>query len=290
MMTWKDRIEQIKATFGIKNNRQLEQILGLSNGYINDLIGEKKNKNPSKIIVSLRKTYSISPAWFYDESVGMFGEKSENTIRRESDLILAVRKAENDTKDRLLDIEKRLYRLEMKMGLDIMVENIPEFSDEPDLKTPASNEAPSYTAEPAPGYGEEEEEYEEIPYVWDIAAGPPIDIDEDRGEAAAVLKRRLKKGERYYAASIRGGSMAEAGIRDGDMVLIRYADVPKDGFIQVVRYKDQSTLKRLRKTGKGWELHYEDGSGRVITGDSADYEVQGEFIAVLPVTANLRDK
>jgi SOS-response transcriptional repressor LexA len=177
-------------------------------------------------------------------------------------------------------IEARLSALEALLG-----------KENPASKPPADNEGSMYTAEPAPIYGEDEEEYEKIPYVWDIAAGPPIDIDEDRGEAVAVPKRLLKRGGRYYAASVRGGSMAEAGIRDGDMVLIRCVDVPRDGAIQVVRYRDKSTLKLLRETeDEGWELHYRDGSGRVITCDSNEYEVQGEFEAVLPVTANLKDK
>ena len=76
--------------------------------------------------------------------------------------------------------------------------------------------------------------------------------------------------------------MAEAGIRDGDMVLIRYTDIPRDGAIQVVRYQDKSTLKLLREIeGRGWELHYRDGSGRVIECDSNEYETQGEFEAIL---------
>jgi len=179
------------------------------------------------------------------------------------------------TSPKFSEIESRLTALESVLG-----------QKKPATKTPVGNEG-LYTAEPAPGYNEEE--YEKVPYVWDIAAGPPIDIDEDRSETAVVPKRLLRKDGRYYAATVRGGSMTEAGIRDGDLVLIRYADAPRDGAIQVVRYKDQSTLKRLRETGKGWELHYEDGSGHVIRGDSAEYEVQGEFIAVLPVIANLKD-
>jgi len=265
MITWKDRIEQIKTTFGIKNNKLLEQSLGLSNGYINDLVGGIKNKNPSKIIVALTEKYKISPTWFFDESVGMFGDKQENAIRQESELILAIRKAENNNEERFSEIESRLTALESI------------------LKT----EKPLYTAEPAPAYGEEKKA--KIPYVWDIAAGPPITQSDDLGETISVPSRLIKKGEQYYVASVRGGSMSEAGIRDGDLVLIRCADNPKDGAIQVVRYKDKSTLKRLHKTEKGWELHYEDGSGKVIKGDSADYEVQGEFIAVLPLTANLKD-
>jgi hypothetical protein len=67
------------------------------------------------------------------------------------------------------------------------------------------------------------------------------------------------------------------------LVLIRHAGAPADGAIQVVRYRGKSTLKRLREVeGKGWEMHYEDGSGKVLLPDSGDYEVQGEFVAVLP--------
>jgi SOS-response transcriptional repressor LexA len=276
MMTWKDRIEHVKTAFSIKNNKQLEELLGLSNGYINDLIGGIKNKNPSKIIVALAEKYKISPVWFFDENVGMFGDNKENTVKRESELILAIRKAEINNEDRFSEIESRLSAIETIIG-----------TEKPVPKA-AARDGSLYTAEPTPAYGEEKEE--RIPYVWDIAAGPPITQSDDSGETVSVPSRLLKKGERYYVASVRGGSMIEAGIRDGDRIIIRCADVPKDGAIQVIRYKDKSTLKRLRQTAKGWELHYEDGSGRVISGDSADYEVQGEFIAVLlPIVANRKE-
>jgi hypothetical protein len=50
-----------------------------------------------------------------------------------------------------------------------------------------------------------------IPYVQDIAAGPPIEQSDDQSQFIAVPERLIKKGGRYYAASIRGGSMTEAG-------------------------------------------------------------------------------
>jgi SOS-response transcriptional repressor LexA len=279
MITWKDRIEQIKTAFGIKNNRLLEQALGLSNGYINDLVGGIKNKNPSKIITALEKKYNISPVWFFDDSVGMFGDKQENAVRQESDLVLAIRNAQNNNENRFSDIESRLTAIEAQLRRE-------KYRDEKDnFVTIPKTEYLYVAADSSPEYGVENKE--QIPYVWDIAAGPPITQSDDSGETVSVPSRLIRKGERYYAASIRGDSMAEAGIRDGDMVLIRCVDVPEDGAIQVVRYKDKSTLKRLHKTEKGWELHYEDGSGKVIKGDSADYEVQGEFIAVLPLSTKI---
>jgi SOS-response transcriptional repressor LexA len=174
-------------------------------------------------------------------------------------------------------IEKRLAQLEERL----------------DQKDPTAGD---YTQDPEPGYAavaedEPESEYEaepmtKIPYVENIAAGAPIAQSEDQTGRVAVPARLIKKGFRYYAADIRGTSMAEAGIRDGDRVLIRHTDTPIDGAIQVVRHRGRSTLKRLREIeGKGWEMHYEDGSGKVVLLDSRDYEVQGEFVAILPSEA-----
>lgn len=156
----------------------------------------------------------------------------------------------------------------------------------------ASSDGALYTAEPEPAYEYgEEEEYERVSYFHDIAAGPPIAIDEDPSQTVEVPARLLKPGGRYYAASVRGTSMTGAGILDGDMALIRWADVPKDGAIQVVRYKDRVTLKRMREVaGKGWELRYMDGSGQVVLCDSAEYDVLGEFVAILPESAAPRER
>ena len=275
MIAWKDRIEQIKAAFGIKNNRQLEQSLDLGNGYINDLIGGKKNKNPSKIIVALEVKYKVSPAWFYDENVGMFGDLQEGAIKRESELVLAIRKTENNHEARFSEIETRLSTIESLLK---QVNPTPEAMID-------VNDGPLYTADPEPEYGEEEEEEDRdrIPYLQDVAAGPPRVIGEDASQYVEVSKRLIRKGERYYAASVRGTSMTGAGILDGDMVLIRWANVPHDGAIQVVRYKNKVTLKRMRAVeGKGWELRYMDGSGEVVFCDSSEYEVVGEFETILP--------
>jgi SOS-response transcriptional repressor LexA len=79
--------------------------------------------------------------------------------------------------------------------------------------------------------------------------------------------------------------MTEAGIHDGDIILIRCENVPRDNAIQVVQYDGKSTLKLLKQNeGNGWELHYRDGTGQIINCQSNDYKTQGEFEAVLPKT------
>jgi SOS-response transcriptional repressor LexA len=180
------------------------------------------------------------------------------------------------TNPKFAAIEERLAQLEERLEASS--------GGKDDYAAADSRSDGGFTGEPEPEY--EAEKRAVIPFVEDIAAGPPIAQSEDQTGSVSVPARLIKKGFRYYAADIRGTSMAEAGIRDGDRVLIRHTDVPADGAIQVVRYQGKSTLKRLRETeDKGWELHYEDGSGKVVALDSGDYEVQGEFVAVLPQSA-----
>jgi SOS-response transcriptional repressor LexA len=139
-----------------------------------------------------------------------------------------------------------------------------------------------YVLEPEPEYGDK---YVKAPFVDDIAAGPPIQQSEDLSGYINIPKRLIKtRSEDYYAARIRGESMTAAGIPDGCTVLIRRSDVPRDGAIQVVRSGGRSTLKRMREgEDHTWTLHYEDNSKWFIAiGKGEDYQVQGDFVTVLP--------
>jgi len=218
--------------------------------------------------------YNINPNWILTGQGEMLvGQDTQQKHPLIADI-------EALTAPRFESIESRLSALERLVGREDSTSG--EYPEETVYGDYANDSYQNlFVAEPeGVYYGEERVK---IPYVRDIAAGPPIRQAEDSGQRLAVPARLIKKGERYYAASVRGGSMAEAGIRDGDTVLIRRGDTPRDGAIQVVRYKDRSTLKRLREVeGKGWELHYEDGTGTVIPVDSGQYEIQGDFTAVLP--------
>ena len=202
--------------------------------------------------------YKINSNWLLTERGDIFiQDKATEKSRLEQDLDEAIA-----AHPKFTAIEERLARLEGQL----------------DRKNPLDRD---FAGEPEPEY--ETEEQVKIPYVENIAAGPPISQSEDLTGCISVPARYIKKGHQYYAATIRGTSMSETGIRDGDAVLIRCTDTPANGAIQVLRYQGKSTLKRLRKVeGKGWTMHYEDGSGKVVPLDSGDYEVQGEFVAVLP--------
>ena len=69
-MYLEERINDIKRELNV-NNKQLEERLGLSNGYIGD-IENGKNKNPSKIITALYEILRISPSWIYSGEGEMF--------------------------------------------------------------------------------------------------------------------------------------------------------------------------------------------------------------------------
>ncbi|QFT32017.1 transcriptional repressor LexA [Roseibium porphyridii] len=120
----------------------------------------------------------------------------------------------------------------------------------------------------------------EIPVMGRIAAGVPIEAIQTHSHSITVPQELLGKGE-HYALEVRGDSMIEAGILDGDTVLIRRTDSADSGDIVVALVDDEeATLKRLRKKGASIALEaanpaYETrifGPGRV--------RVQGRLVAL----------
>ncbi|MBO0734660.1 MAG: transcriptional repressor LexA [Methylocapsa sp.] len=103
---------------------------------------------------------------------------------------------------------------------------------------------------PAGGSGEEDERATiSIPVMGRIAAGTPITALQNRSHTISLPPDMLPPGE-YYALEVRGDSMIEAGIFDGDTVVIRKQDTAETGDIVVALIDDEeATLKRLRKRG-----------------------------------------
>ena len=89
----------------------------------------------------------------------------------------------------------------------------------------------------------------ELPLYGRIAAGQPIEAMRDSTETFAAPASVLGSGE-HYALEVRGDSMIEAGIYDGDVAIIERCDNAENGTI-VVALVDQNevTLKRLRRKG-----------------------------------------
>ena len=89
----------------------------------------------------------------------------------------------------------------------------------------------------------------QLPLYGRIAAGLPIEAMQDPSSYVDMPVHLLGNGE-HYALEVAGDSMVEAGILDGDTVVIRKGDVAETGQIVVALVDDSEvTLKRLRRRG-----------------------------------------
>jgi repressor LexA len=88
-----------------------------------------------------------------------------------------------------------------------------------------------------------------VPVMGRIAAGVPISAIQNHSHNIQVPSDLLSRGE-HFALEVRGDSMIEAGILDGDVVICRKIDSADTGDIVVALVDDEeATLKRLRKKG-----------------------------------------
>ena len=89
----------------------------------------------------------------------------------------------------------------------------------------------------------------ELPVVGRIAAGLPIEAIEE-GESSLFVSKFLTKGSDSFILEIKGDSMIDAGINDGDFAIIKKQSSANNGEIVVaLTDENEATLKRFRKRG-----------------------------------------
>jgi repressor LexA len=92
-----------------------------------------------------------------------------------------------------------------------------------------------------------------VPVVGRIAAGAPVMADEHVEEYLAVPESFAAE-EEHFALRVAGDSMVDAGILNGDVVVVRRQDVAEDGAIVAIQVpgpaEDEATVKRLRRRGR----------------------------------------
>ncbi|MDC3088057.1 transcriptional repressor LexA [Candidatus Pelagibacter sp.] len=90
----------------------------------------------------------------------------------------------------------------------------------------------------------------EVPVLGKIAAGTPVEAIQN--EVSRIpLPTNLEKNGDYFGLKVQGDSMIEAGINEGDTVIIRRTDTADNGKIVVALIDDhEAMLKRIRKKGK----------------------------------------
>jgi repressor LexA len=84
-----------------------------------------------------------------------------------------------------------------------------------------------------------------IPLLGSVAAGKPLLSEENYDGHVSVLFSHLKENKSYFALRVRGTSMINAGILDGDIAIIEQADKADNGQIVVAVLDDKITLKRF---------------------------------------------
>jgi SOS-response transcriptional repressor LexA len=121
-----------------------------------------------------------------------------------------------------------------------------------------------------------------IPFYGRAAAGTPIDINIPPGRVVPY-PGKLIKGEQsaYFSVQVEGTSMTNAGIQNGDYVVVRHAEEPKHGKIMLIRHENESTVKRVKKIKGQWFLCWEDGSGKQEPVNEGKYEIQGEYVGLM---------
>ena len=132
-------------------------------------------------------------------------------------------------------------------------------------------------AAPAPAPAAEREEPDRIPIVGNVAAGSPI-LAQECIEDYLTFDTGGRGGE-YFALRVRGDSMINAGILNGDLVVVRSQPTANQGEIVVAMIDDEATVKRLsRKGGHIWLLPENDDYSPI---DGTYAQILGKVAAVV---------
>jgi repressor LexA len=114
------------------------------------------------------------------------------------------------------------------------------------------------------GYDNEQKDFEDIPILGEVAAGPRILSEENYMGSIRIHRSMLKKRRRYFALIVRGNSMTGAGVMDGDTVIIEKTETAKNGDIIVAMLNDGVndgyTLKRFFKRNENIKLQSENSA------------------------------
>lgn len=114
-----------------------------------------------------------------------------------------------------------------------------------------------------------------IPILGKIAAGLPIEAISDNTNYIELPETLLKKGE-YFILNVEGDSMIEAGIFDGDQVVIRKANDANNGEIVVALIdNNEATLKRIFKRGQQVALQPENSNYKTVIYGPDRIQIQG---------------
>lgn len=119
-----------------------------------------------------------------------------------------------------------------------------------------------------------------LPFIGSVVAGVPVESDENIERFIPVPSEWISSAK-HFILRVVGDSMVKAGIFDGDHVVVRSQVEAKSGDIVVVTINGETTLKRLRKSGKAITLVAENKKYRSIPIQTESSVVQGVVVGLL---------
>jgi repressor LexA len=129
--------------------------------------------------------------------------------------------------------------------------------------------------------GHESDAVTSVPILGRIAAGTPIEAIQNRVSDIPLPANMLSGGE-HYALEVTGDSMINAGILDGDTVIIRKADAANTGDIVVALVDDnEATLKRLRRRGDSIALEAANPAYETRLYGADRVRIQGTLVGLI---------
>jgi repressor LexA len=122
----------------------------------------------------------------------------------------------------------------------------------------------------------------DLPLYGRIAAGTPIEALRDQSASIGVPAGLLGPSGEHYALEVAGDSMVDAGILDGDTVIIQRCDTAENGAIVVALVDDiEVTLKRLRRRGASIALEPANPAYETRIFGPDRVNVQGKLVGLL---------
>ncbi|MGB0498979.1 MAG: transcriptional repressor LexA [Rubricella sp.] len=122
----------------------------------------------------------------------------------------------------------------------------------------------------------------EVPVMGRIAAGTPIEAIQQISHTVSVPGDMIRRSGRHYALEVRGDSMKDAGINNGDIVVIAEQSDADSGDIVVALVEgEEATLKRLRKQGNAVALEAANPAYETRIYRADQVKVQGRLVGLI---------
>jgi len=140
---------------------------------------------------------------------------------------------------------------------------------------------PQAPPQPRPAANDDAGDSVSIPVMGRIAAGVPISAIQNPSHDIAVPAGVIGNGD-HYALEVKGDSMIEAGILDGDTVIIRNGNVASPGDIVVALVDDEeATLKRFRRKGASIALEAANPAYETRIFGPDRVKIQGKLVGLI---------